>query len=102
MSKYQSMVRRLAVRVNPLVVERDSGLCVECGRQADHVHHIVGRAHFGKGNLEDCWRISNLCCLCIRCHANAHTREARVRLLNNLKDKYQYDYSKKPFCEYVD
>lgn len=48
------------------VYERDGGLCVLCGRQGAHIHHIVFRSQGGTDDME------NLVTLCGECHDHAH------------------------------
>lgn len=58
--------------------ERDNGLCVLCGSMASQCHHIVFRSQCGKSEL------SNLACLCLQCHNEAHgvnAKEIRKHLL---------------------
>lgn len=74
------------------IIERDGGLCQDCGKPFDDVHHITGRWH------KLAWDIRNLICLCRDCHelrdkqAGAHTTEGRRRHIALLADKYGYDY----------
>ena len=51
--------------------ERDNGLCVICGSLASQCHHIVYRSHLGTSIL------SNLACLCLQCHNEAHGINAK-------------------------
>ena len=63
-------------------IERDKGLCVICGAIACEVHHIVYRSHLGTSIL------SNLACLCLQCHSEAHgvnAKEIRKHLLEVVK-----------------
>lgn len=82
------------------VIERDRH-CLDCGAYPAAVHHIVGRAHFGKHGQAKCWALKNLCLLCPECHAKAHTHQARVKHLTFLKVRYNYDYAEKPWSEYI-
>ena len=64
--------------------ERDNGLCVICGSLASQCHHIVYRSHLGTSIL------SNLACLCLQCHSEAHgvnAKEIRTRLLETARVK---------------
>ena len=64
--------------------ERDNGLCVLCGAVACEVHHIVFRSQMGTSEL------SNLACLCLQCHSEAHgvnAKEIRTRLLETARFK---------------
>ena len=62
-----------------LAYERSGGMCELCHcRPAQEVHHIVYRSHLGTSIL------SNLACLCLQCHNEAHgvnAKEIRKHLL---------------------
>ena len=62
-----------------LAYERSGGMCeLCCCRPAQEVHHIVYRSHLGTSIL------SNLACLCLQCHNEAHgvnAKEIRKHLL---------------------
>ena len=62
-----------------LAYERSGGMCELCRcRPAQEVHHIVYRSHLGTSIL------SNLACLCLQCHNEAHgvnAKAIRARLL---------------------
>ena len=70
------------------VIERDRGLCVNCGRQAVDVNHIIPRSR-GAKHSPKLWRLENMCCVCRACHQ--HTRPARERLLGRMWALYGYD-----------
>lgn len=73
------------------VIDRDRGICQDCGRPGSEVHHILSRI----------WEERNLLVLCPHCHrmkgkgAGAHTHEARKRHLRYLRDRYDYSYDGK-------
>ena len=72
------------------VVERDDGICLDCGKQACEVHHVIPRQR------PWAWRVENMLCLCEDCHKgdrNAHTHVRRVGHLRLLAELYGYDYS---------
>lgn len=46
--------------------ERFNGLCGECGRVGEHIHHIKYKSQMGRG-VE-----SNGVLLCHKCHADIH------------------------------
>ena len=55
-----------------LAYERSGGMCELCRcRPAQEVHHIVYRSHLGTSIL------SNLACLCLQCHNDAHGVNAK-------------------------
>jgi len=74
------------------VIERDRSLCVNCGRQAADVHHIIPRAR-GIKYSPKLWRIENMCCLCRSCHNDGQTKWMRARLLGRMWALYGYDMS---------
>lgn len=62
---------------------RDGYMCVICGSRATDVHHIVFRSQLGTSEL------SNLACLCRRCHTAAHgvmAKEIRRKLKEIIND----------------
>jgi 5-methylcytosine-specific restriction endonuclease McrA len=70
---------------------RDNGLCVNCGKQASDVHHIVSRNLLrGKRTIGILWAMYNLCLLCDDCHTKGNTRPMRNHLLHVMADKYGY------------
>ena len=78
-------------------IERDGGRCLECSAQGDHVHEIVGRAHFGKKKRAELFWLGNRCVLCWRCHnPMVHMKAGRTRLLGRLSKLYHYDYDSNP------
>lgn len=69
---------------------RDGYMCVICGSRATDVHHIVFRSQLGTSEL------SNLACLCRRCHAAAHGPYAKLirsrlkEIINEKRNKSSY------------
>ena len=51
-------------QVRNLVLERDGGKCVICGKPATHVHHI----HLRSKRKDLLYEINNLVLLCSKCH----------------------------------
>jgi len=75
-------------RKKNLIRARDSHVCVICGAEAKHVHHI----DYDKQNCAD----SNLVSLCISCHAKTTTGDReywRQRLTTIMKETYGYIYN---------
>lgn len=68
-----------------LAYERSGGMCELCRcRPAQEVHHIVYRSHLGTSIL------SNLACLCLQCHNDAHgvnAKKIRTHLLEVVRKK---------------
>ena len=65
--------RRTWNSTKKIVVARDGGLCLRCGRQAEDVHHRIRR---GMGSTRDplvAYGIANCICLCRRCHDYIHS-----------------------------
>ena len=84
------------------VIDRDGGMCIECGRQASAVHEVLARSHFGRKGRATLFDMRNRCCLCSACHTPmAHTRPGRTRLLRRMAALYHYDYSDLPFSGYL-
>ena len=78
MNKRKREDNKLYATTRKQAYERDNGLCVLCGAVACEVHHIVYRSHLGTSIL------SNLACLCLQCHSEAHgvnAKEIRTHLL---------------------
>jgi len=80
-------------RIHQAVLERDDGICQDCGKAAGTVHHIVSRRYRGA------WDERNMVTFCSWCHqlkdmqAGAHTRKAKIRHIGYLIERYGYDYS---------
>lgn len=58
-------------------------LCEICGRVGVDIHHIEPRSKFGIKNREDMDNVSNLACLCRKCHDDAHgvaSRDIKIQL----------------------
>jgi 5-methylcytosine-specific restriction endonuclease McrA len=100
--KRLALLRKLDAQTRDEVRQRDHDQCVVCKRQASQVHEIVPRSHFGLRGLPLCFDIRNRACLCQECHEKAHTRPARVALLQALHECYGYDYSQSPWAAYLD
>ena len=79
------------------VIRRDRGVCQSCGMLGNEVHEIIPRSHKFKLLFD----VRNRVVVCRWCHERAHTRSARIFLLKKLKSLYDYDYSMKPFTEYI-
>ena len=72
MNKRKREDNKLYATTRKQAYERDNGLCVLCGAIACEVHHIVYRSHLGTSIL------SNLACLCLQCHNEAHGVNAKA------------------------
>ena len=84
MNKRKKIDNKLYATTRKQAYERDNGLCVLCGAVACEVHHIVYRSHLGTSIL------SNLACLCLQCHNEAHgvnAKEIRTHLLELVRAK---------------
>ena len=55
-----------------LVNERDGGLCVVCGREAEAVHHRQVRGQGGSSDPDRNYGLANLISLCAFHHAEVH------------------------------
>ena len=81
---------------------RDRLCCVDCGRAAQDVAHIIPRSRFGRTRKHLAHQKKNMACLCRKpCHDVSHTFNGRRKLLNILRRKHGYKYDDKPWCEYV-
>jgi 5-methylcytosine-specific restriction endonuclease McrA len=76
-------------KLRKAVVERDRGVCQDCGRQLGHlpkwyteVHHIVPRVHGGGDHP------SNLKTLCVECHRK-YTNEMFFSRMERSDEAYQ-------------
>ena len=77
--------------LNLAVIERDEGLCILCNAPAMYApHHIVPRGRAPKWSKR-VWRIENMVLVCLKHHNN--TRALRVRLVDRMAEKYEYDMS---------
>jgi len=50
-------------------------LCQDCGKPAEHVHHITHLNELNVGDANVSLNLNNLVCLCHRCHDKRHTGE---------------------------
>ena len=76
-------------RIWSAVIERDGGMCQDCGRPACEVHHIASRRR------PWAWCAENMITLCLGCHRGAHTHAARVRHLRLLRERYGYEHDER-------
>ena len=80
-------------RIWEAVVERDGGLCCDCGEPGDQVHHVISTRYDGA------WDERNMMVLCVKHHlldnkgAGAHTHAKRLEHLKYLRDRHGYGYS---------
>ena len=78
--------------VRDFCLMRDRYLCVNCGRPAEEVHHIV---HLTEKNIYDpkvALNPDNLKCLCRDCHFEAHRGEhAKGRATSEKYNLYVFD-----------
>lgn len=85
------------------IIERDKGRCFICRRPGTDVHEIIPRSHTSK--KRPAWwlfDLRNRVLLCRVCHNDMqHTYPARVKLFRELRKRFRYDYSMKPFTEYL-
>ena len=85
MNKRKRNDNKLYATTRKQAFERDNGCCVICGSSCGlQVHHIIYRSHLGTSIL------SNLACLCLQCHNEAHgvnAKEIRARLLEMVRAK---------------
>ena len=85
MNKRKRNDNKLYATTRKQAFERDNGCCVICGSSCGlQVHHIVYRSRLGTSIL------SNLACLCLQCHNEAHgvnAKEIRTRLLETVRVK---------------
>ena len=82
-------------------IERDCGLCIECGRAGADVHEIVPRSALpGKKNREKLFALKNRAVLCLVCHQMAASVGKRRLHLQILHRRHGYDYSRGPWRQY--
>lgn len=62
--------------VRKLILNRDDGRCVRCGREAEHIHHrkLKGSGGTSDDNLK--YGFENLISLCFKCHSWVHAHPA--------------------------
>lgn len=58
---------KFSKKARQIIIDRDQGLCVRCGRVYDHIHHIIYRSAGGFGTVD------NGVCVCHQCHDWAHS-----------------------------
>lgn len=69
--------------------------CLLCGGRATDVHEILPRSFFGTTKQDKLFAENNRCCLCRRCHVNAHNDNIRKSLLAIMCKRYGYEYKGK-------
>lgn len=84
--QYPVWIQRLIRKV----IERDRSLCVNCGRAAVDIHHIIPRSR-GKKWSPKLWREENMCCVCRDQTCHNQSRITRERLLGRMWALYGYD-----------
>ena len=82
------------------VIDRDEGLSIYSGMAGSEVHHIIALSHSGKKTKDRLWCLKNMCVVTKDEHMEAHTREMRVRALEILQRRFQYEYNDGPWAEY--
>ena len=87
---YNSKVWR---EVREYVLMRDHYLCQDCGRPAEHVHHIE---HLTEVNVDDAsvsLNAENLVSLCKLCHDKRHSGEhAMGRAKKERDESWEYEF----------
>ena len=83
------------MNVREQVIERDEGACIDCGRAAHEIHHLVPKSAFGKRTKHLCERIENMACLCLVCHGQAAGRKREH--LEILRERHGYAYDSQPW-----
>lgn len=84
-----------------LVHHRDLFTCVLCGQRGVHIHEIIPRSFFGKVIIWQCFDEKNRVSLCPECHSSAHTKEARVRLIDTMMQRFNYEYTESMYYPYL-
>jgi len=59
---------RIKKIIRQSVIDRDSGLCQICGKEATQVHHCLYKSYQGSNIAQ------NLICLCSSCHLKVHSK----------------------------
>lgn len=73
-------MKKIPKKIREKVIKRDAGLCVICGNNFQHIHHIYGRnsyipAFFGLENIKGNNNVENLVCVCAFCHQKLHLKK---------------------------
>lgn len=69
------------------IIERDNGLCRQCGRPGDSIHHVKFRSQMGEGIY------TNGMVVCNDCHIQIHqNREFQEFWQNKFAETYGEDY----------
>ena len=79
------------------ILERDQGLCTNCGMQGHHIHHIAFRSNGGKH------RATNLAYLCHTCHDAVHFGGMGKRQVERITNsiKVQIELNEKRLRRYL-
>lgn len=80
-----------------MVIERDKGACVDCGKAGGLLHHVVPKSMLPGKRKPERDQPKNLVVLCKPCDRWAHTKAARRRHLTYLREKHGYPYDEQPW-----
>lgn len=75
--------------VRKRIFERDNGICQECGRRGEEIHHVVFRSRGGRGVF------TNGLTLCNSCHRRIHlNNDLANKWIGRFKRRYGNDFYK--------
>ena len=95
------IVKRLKLEYDPVVIERERGMCFVCGAKGRDVHEVLSKSHFATNGLEQCISPMNMVLLC-RKHHNVVQGIAgwMGHLFREMHSTYGYDYTHTEFYWY--
>lgn len=85
----QSVRNEFKPSVRKQIYERDNGICRECGRRGEEIHHVVFRSRGGRGVF------TNGLTLCNSCHRRIHlNNDLANKWIERFKRRYGNDFYK--------
>jgi len=80
--------------VRAQILERDQGICQQCFKDGEEIHHIIFKSRGGRGVF------ANGVTLCQSCHGKAHSSAAMTEYwITIFTDRYGSDFHKDEWDE---
>lgn len=80
------------IKTREIALKRDLYICQDCGKPAEHVHHIIRLSEANVGNPAVSLNLDNLVSLCHRCHDHRHKGEQGKGRRFEEENPYQYTF----------
>ena len=101
--KLGQIVTELKSEYDVIIRDRERGRCFLCRARGNHVHEILSKSKFAINDIHECIAPHNMVLLCMEHHDMVQGDSGwSGYLLRALRDKYGYDYDRRPFDWYVE